>query len=146
MPPLVEHLPAAFGLLPPALLSFPFIIAVSAIASVVVCLKTPPERADVLESFYRTVRPWGFWKPVHKGLLAKYPKLQGNNNLPRDAFNVAVGIIWQLTLNIIPICIIIGQYRTMWISVIVLVVTSVIMKFTWYDKLGPGDMYMPEDQ
>jgi len=33
-----------------------------------------------------------------------------------------------------------------WMSIVVLAVTSVIMKFTWYDKLGPGDMYMPEDE
>jgi Na+/proline symporter len=146
IPPLVERLPAAFGLLPPALLSFPFIIAVSALASVIVCLKTPPEKDDVLESFYRTVRPWGFWKPVYQSMLEKYPNLKANTNFRRDAFNVAIGIIWQITLNIIPICIIIGKYRTMWISIVVLVVTSVIMKFTWYDKLGPGEMYMPEDR
>ena len=78
--------------------------------------------------------------------LAKVPNLKANNDLPRDAFNVAVGIIWQLTLNIIPICLIIGQYRTMWISIIVLVVTSVIMKFTWYDTLGPGEMYMTDEE
>ena len=145
IPPLVEKLPPAFGLLPPALLSFPFIIVVSAIASVIVCLKTPPEKDEVLQSFYRTVRPWGFWRPVYRSLLEKYPNLKANDDFPRDAFNVAVGIVWQLTLNIIPICIIIGQYRTMWISVVVLAITSVIMKFTWYDKLGPGEMYMSED-
>jgi SSS family solute:Na+ symporter len=146
IPPLIERLPPAFGLLPPALLSFPFIIVVSALASIIVCLKTPPEKDEVLESFYRTVRPWGFWKPVYQNLLEKYPNLKANTNFRRDAFNVAIGIIWQLTLNIIPICLIIGQYRTMWISIVVLAVTSVIMKFAWYDKLGPGDMYMSEDR
>jgi hypothetical protein len=145
IPPLIERLPPAFGLLPPALLSFPFIIVVSALASVIVCLKTPREKDEVLESFYLTVRPWGFWKPVYQSLLEKYPNLKANTDFRRDAFNVANGIIWQLTLNIIPICLIIGQYRTMWISIVVLAVTSVIMKFTWYDKLGHCDMYMPED-
>jgi hypothetical protein len=100
-----------------------------------------PEKDEVLESFYRTIRPWGFWKPVYRNLL----DLKANTDFRRDAFNVAIGIVWQLTLNIIPICLIIGQYRTMWISIVILAVTSVIMKFTWYDKLGPGDMYMPED-
>ena len=145
IPPLIERLPPAFGLLPPALLSFPLIIVVSALASVIACLKTPPEKDEVLESFYRSVRPWGFWKPVHQNLLKKYPNLKANTDFRRDAFNVAVGIVWQLTLNIIPICIIIGQYRTMWISIIVLAVTSVVMKFTWYDKLGPGQMYMTDE-
>ncbi|MHC4325122.1 MAG: sodium:solute symporter family protein, partial [Planctomycetota bacterium] len=146
VPPLIDPLHPALALLPDALLIFPFIVLFSAVASVAACLLTPPEKDEVLESFYRTVRPWGFWKPVYQKLREKYPNLKANTNLRRDAFNVAIGIVWQLTLNIIPICIIIGQYRTMWISVVVLAVTSVIMKFTWYDKLGPGDMYMPEDQ
>jgi SSS family solute:Na+ symporter len=124
----------------------PFSLLISAVASVVVCLRTPPESNQVLQSFYRTVRPWGFWKPVYEQLVRDNPNLRKNTNLARDAFNVGVGIIWQLTLNIIPICLVIRQYRTLWISIAVLVVTSVIMKFTWYDKLGPGDMFMQEDE
>ncbi len=124
----------------------PFALGISTMASIVVCLLTPPEKDEVLEGFYRTVRPWGFWKPVYQKLLAKYPKLKANTNFRRDAFNVAIGIVWQLTLNVIPICLVIRQFKTMWISIGVLAVTSVIMKFTWYDKLGPGDMYMSEDE
>lgn len=123
----------------------PFSLAVSAVVSVVVCLRTPPESDEVLQSFYRTVRPWGFWKPVYDKIVLTNPNLQKNTNFARDAFNVGVGIIWQLTLNIIPICIVIRQYRTLWLSVVVLVVTSAIMKFSWYDKLGPGDMSLQED-
>ena len=123
----------------------PFSLLISTIASIVVCLRTPPEKDEVLESFYRNVRPWGFWKPVYENLVRKNPNLQKNTNFRRDAFNVGVGIIWQLTLMVIPICIVIRQYDTLWISIVVLVITSIIMKFTWYDKLGPGDMYVAED-
>jgi len=123
----------------------PFSLLISTIASIVVCLRTPPEKNEVLESFYRNVRPWGFWKPVYENLVRKNPNLQKNTNFRRDAFNVGVGIIWQLNLMVIPICIVIRQYDTLWISIVVLVITSIIMKFTWYDKLGPGDMYVAED-
>ena len=124
----------------------PFSLLISTIASIVVCLRTPSEKDEVLESFYRNVRPWGFWKPVYENLVSKNPNLQKNTNFRRDAFNVGVGIIWQLTLMVIPICIVIRQYDTLWISIVVLVITSIIMKFTWYDKLGPGDMYVAEDK
>ena len=30
----------------------------------------------------------------------------------------------------------------MWISLGVCAVTSLILKFTWYDQLGPGEMYL----
>jgi hypothetical protein len=33
----------------------------------------------------------------------------------------------------------------MWISLVVCAVTSVILKYTWYDRLGPGQMYMTKD-
>ena len=124
----------------------PFSLLISTIASIVVCLRTPPEKDEVLESFYRNVRPWGFWKPVYENLVRKNPNLQKNTNFRRDAFNVGIGIIWQLNLMVIPICIVIRQYDTLWISIVVLVITSIIMKFTWYDKLGPGDMYVAEDK
>jgi hypothetical protein len=90
------------------------------------------------------VRPWGFWGPVYRGLLEKHPKLKANTDFGRDAFNVGIGIVWQLMLNVIPICLVIRQFKTMWISIGVLAVTSVIMKFTWYDKLGHGQMYMSD--
>lgn len=124
----------------------PFSLAVSTIASIIVCLQTRPETDEVLESFYRNVRPWGYWRPVFEKIARKNPKIRANTNFARDAFNVGVGIIWQLTLMVVPICIVIRERRTLWLSLAVLAVTSVIMKFTWYDKLGPGEMYMTEDE
>lgn len=124
----------------------PFSLLVSTVASVVVCLRTRPESDDVLEGFYRSVRPWGYWDPVYKQLLQKNPKILANTNFKRDAFNVGVGIVWQLMLMVVPICIVIRNKSLLWLSVAVLAVTSIIMKFTWYDKLGPGQMYMPEDE
>jgi hypothetical protein len=33
----------------------------------------------------------------------------------------------------------------MWVSLAVCAVTSLILKFSWYNKLGPGEMYLPND-
>lgn len=123
----------------------PFSLIVSTAASVIVCLRTRPESDDVLEGFYHSVRPWGYWGPVYRQLQQKYPKLRANTNFTRDAFNVGIGIIWQLMLMVVPICIVIRNKPLLWFSLAILAVTSVIMKFTWYDKLGPGDMYMHND-
>jgi len=124
----------------------PFSLLVSTVASVIVCLRTRPESDDVLEGFYHSIRPWGYWGPVYRQLLQKNPKLRANMNFTRDAFNVGIGIVWQLMLMVVPICIVIRNKPLLWLSVAVLAITSIIMKFTWYDKLGPGEMYMPEDQ
>ncbi len=127
-----------------AIHTLPFTLLASIVASIYVCRRTPPEPDGVLERFYLSVRPWGWWAPVHKKLLAKYPDLERNRDAWWDAFNIANGIIWQVTLMVIPICIVIRQYTTLWLSCAVCAVTSIIMKFTWYDRLGPGDMYLPE--
>ncbi|MHC4352864.1 MAG: sodium:solute symporter family protein [Planctomycetota bacterium] len=124
----------------------PFSLAVSTIASIIVCLRTRPETDEVLEGFYRNVRPWGYWRPVFKKLIEKNPKIRENTNFKRDAFNVGIGIVWQLMLMVVPICIVIREKRTLWISLAVLAATSVIMKFTWYDKLGPGQTCVAEDE
>jgi len=129
----------------PGLYSFFVTAPISLVASVAVCLITPPESDNVLKTFYRDVRPWGFWRPVREKLLAEDPAMERNRDFWWDTLNVVVGIIWQLQLMVAPVCLVIREWTTMWISLAVLAATSVIMKYTWYDRLGPGKMYMTED-
>ena len=75
---------------------------------------------------------------------AESPELLPNRSFWWDVLNVTIGIIWQLQLMVAPICLVIREWTTMWISLAVLTVTSIIMKFTWYDRLGPGEMYADE--
>ncbi len=121
----------------------PISLSISTIASLVTCLATPPEDEAVLTSFYRNVRPWGFWRPVLKKLQKRFPNIEKNGDFKMDAVNIAVGIIWQLTLMVIPICLIIREFSTMWYAIVVLGVTSLILKFTWYDRLEKYD-FIPE--
>jgi hypothetical protein len=98
---------------------------------------------DVLKSFYRTVRPWGFWGPVYELCRAEDPAFERNKDFKRDMFNIAVGLVWQTSLVTSPIYLVIQHWKEMCVSLAVCAVTSLILKFTWYDKLGPGEMYMP---
>jgi len=116
--------------------AFLVLVPVGGLASIVACLLTPPDDREVLKSFYRTVRPWGFWKPVLDELRKDDPAAEPNRNFLLDMFNVANGIIWQLSLMVAPFCLVVRKWSTFWLSLGVLAVTSVIMKFTWYDKLA----------
>jgi solute:Na+ symporter, SSS family len=126
--------------------TFLLILGISGAASVGVCLLTAPESDEVLMSFYRTVRPWGWWGPVFEKCRAVHPNFQRNRDFSRDMFNLAVGLVWQTSLVTAPIYLVIQHWREMWISVGVCAVTSLILKFTWYDRLGPGDMYLAPDR
>jgi hypothetical protein len=114
---------------------FPVILGISAATAIIVSLLTKPDDIEVLKKFYKQVRPWGCWGPIRQMVMAEDPSFRPNTNFKRDMVNVAVGIVWQTTLVLIPIYLVIKSFREMWISIAVLVATSIFLKFNWYNKL-----------
>ena len=96
---------------------------------------TEPEDETVLKDFYKKVNPWGCWGPIRGKVLREDPTFKPNPDFTKDMTNVAVGIVWQLCLTALPIYLVLRQWS--WVGAIAaaLVVTSVIIKFNWYDKL-----------
>lgn len=124
--------------------AFLLILAISFAASIIVCIATRPESDEVLMGFYRNVRPWGWWNPIYEKCRAANPAFRKNLDFPRDMFNIAVALVWQTSLVTAPIYLAIQHWRKMWISLAVCAATSLILKFTWYDHLGPGEMYLED--
>jgi len=120
------------------------ILTFSGVTSVVVCLLTRPEGDDVLMRFYRTVRPWGVWGPILRKCQTASPQLQPNRDCRRDLFNVGIGIVWQMAMISFPVYLVLQQWGRTLIALAVFGVTSLILKVTWYDRLGPGEMYMED--
>jgi solute:Na+ symporter, SSS family len=115
--------------------SFPIIFIISIIGCLLGTFFTKPEEDEVLKKFYKTVRPWGFWKPVYEMVIKEDPTFQKNTDFGRDMFNVLVGIIWQTSLVALPVFFVIGEYKMGLINIGVLIVTSVVLKFNWWNKL-----------
>jgi len=115
---------------------FPLLMFVSLIGCIVGTLMTQPTDEDTLINFYVRVRPWGFWKPIERKAIARYPKVKRNKNFGRDMFNIAIGIIWQLSLTIIPMYIVIREGFPLFTSILILGVTTLILKKNWYDKMN----------
>jgi len=114
---------------------FPVILLISFIGSIAGSLLSKPDDDEVLIKFYKNVRPWGFWKPVHDKVVAIDPDFEKNKDLLRDAFNVMVGIVWQMCLIVGPIFLVIKEFNSLYITLGVFAVCSLILKFTWYDNL-----------
>jgi SSS family solute:Na+ symporter len=114
---------------------FPIIFIVSLAASFIASLVAKPDTEEVLTRFYRQVRPWGFWEPVYKLVKAEDPDFEKNRNFGRDMFNVVVGIIWQLCLVALPVFVIIQNMERVGIVVGIILITSIILKKNWLDKL-----------
>jgi solute:Na+ symporter, SSS family len=121
---------------------FPVILAISLLGSVLGSLLTAPEPDDVLVDFYTRVRPWGFWGPIQRKATAADPTVTPNTDAVRDMVNTGVAIIWQFTLVTGPLYLTFWNLRGFWLSVLVFVVTSIYLKYSWYDRL-PVDTVKP---
>jgi len=122
------------------------ILALSAATSVVVCLGTEPEPEAVLKSFYRTVRPWGFWGPILARCRAETPQFEPNRDCARDWFNVLLGTAWQIAMIVAPIYLVLKQWTRFGCAVGAFVLGAVVLKYTWYDRLARGQGYLRTDQ
>lgn len=116
--------------------AFPFIVLFSAIGCFVGSLMTEPVDEETIKTFYLNVRPWGYWEPVYNMLAQEDPSLQPNNDAVRDLTNCAVGIVWQLMLVTIPLYTIFRNYPAALVCLLILIVTTIYLKFSWYDHLG----------
>lgn len=127
-------MPVAFPTLP-ALSAFPYVLAASLLGCVLGSYLSEPEPEEVLMRFYVRVRPWGLWKPIRKKVQARFPEFNPNTGFKRDMLNVIIGIIWQTTLLAAPMYLVIHEYTNFIITIIITAITSIILKFTWWNKL-----------
>jgi hypothetical protein len=117
------------------LYTFPLMLLISIIACLIGTYTAPPTEEEVLKSFYKNIRPWGFWKPIHDKVIAENPGFKANRNFGRDMFNVGIGIIWQTALVVLPIYLILMDVLPIFITLGITVITTLILKKTWFDKL-----------
>ncbi|MEN8193201.1 MAG: sodium:solute symporter family protein [Bacteroidota bacterium] len=120
---------------------FPIILVSSTIGAIISTYLTPPTDEETLKNFYRQVKPWGFWKPIHEKVIIEHPNFERNKNFKLDMFNIGVGIVWQTSLVALPIYLVFHQFLQAIICFIIAVILSLVLKKTWWDKLHEMDEY-----
>ncbi len=138
--PVVHRLLARYSINPDVTIVFPLVLGISLIGCILGTLLTKAESDEVLMDFYRRVRPWGFWGPILKKVLAEDPGFKRNTDFGRDMFNIAIGIVWQISLVVLPLYVVIQEFVRAAITLGVILVTSLILKFTWYDHLAEREI------
>jgi SSS family solute:Na+ symporter len=117
---------------------FPVVLVAATLASVLGSYASEPDDAETLKSFYRNVRPWGLWRPVYEQVVAEDSRFEQNRNIWRDTFNVVIAIVWQFQLVTIPLFLVFQRWAALWVCIGILAVTTVVLKYSWYDRLEPG--------
>jgi len=120
--------------------AFPLILAISLAGCLLGTLLTAPEDEEVLKSFYRRVRPWGFWGPIRDKVQRENPSFRPNPDFARDLANIVIGIAWQTSLVAFPVYVVVRRLDHALVALAVVLATSVILKFTWYDHLKKVEM------
>jgi Na+/proline symporter len=123
-----------FGSLLPLYL-FPLIILISGLAAIWASLKSPSTDMEVLKIFYRQVRPWGLWGPVHRALELEQPGIGRNRDFLLNCFNILVGTIVQVSIVAVPIFLVIRNWSGVTFSILVCVAGASILWRTWYRNL-----------
>ena len=114
---------------------FPHLMGISLVGCILGTYLTQPTDRETLKSFYKTVRPWGFWEPIRREVEAEDPDFKRNTNFKRDMVNVVVGVVWQTALVVLPIYFVLMRWTPVAISAVVVAVTMIFLKKNWYDKL-----------
>ena len=114
---------------------WPLLFLISIIGCLVGTYTAPPTDIEVLTRFYSTVKPWGFWGPIHHQVLKEQPSFEPNRRFKLDMFNVVLGIIAQLCLTVLPMYIVLWMKLPLLVTIAILAVIIFILKRTWWDKL-----------
>lgn len=114
---------------------WPVLFLISIAGCLIGTLTAPPTSWQTLESFYTTVKPWGWWGPVHDRVKASNPSFCANKNFKLDMFNVVLGIIAQCCLTILPMYVVLWMKLPLFITIGILFIIVLILKKTWWDRL-----------
>jgi Na+/proline symporter len=114
---------------------FPVLFALSIAGCLVGTFTAPATNMETLKKFYSTVRPWGFWKPVHAEVMKENPAFVPNKRFKLDMMNVVLGIIAQCCLTLLPMYIVLWMKLPLLITIVILIAIVFVLKKTWWDKL-----------
>jgi solute:Na+ symporter, SSS family len=117
------------------LYNWPLLFGISVLGCIIGTFTAKPTDAETLKKFYMQVRPWGFWKPIQVLVQKENPGFQPNRRFGLDMFNVAIGIIAQCCLTILPMYLVLWMKAPLFLTIAILAVIVFILKKTWWSRL-----------
>ncbi len=114
---------------------FPLLFLISLAGCFIGTYTAPATEVAILKKFYKTVRPWGFWKPIHAVVITEDTSFMPNKRFKLDMFNVIIGIIGQCCLTILPMYLVLWMELPLIITISILIIVIFILKRTWWNKL-----------
>lgn len=109
-------------------------IIIGLIGSIIGAYLTQPTERSVLEQFYRTTRPFGFWKPL-EGVLPENLRYKTRREHFYDMVSLPFVLGWQITLFLLPMLLMVKNYQAFWTGLIVFLICLFGMWRFWAKNL-----------
>jgi hypothetical protein len=120
----------------PTYIVFPLIVLASFLLSVLGSLLTAPVENDILISFYRSVRPFGLWRPIKEATRLSPEEMASKaENVSLTLLNVLLGMTAIASLYLFPMYLVGHWYRLSILCLGIGLVAVFILRFTWYRNL-----------
>ena len=114
-----------------------FMVGAGLFGSVIATYIRPPTERGVLEHFYRTTKPVGLWGPLRR-ILGPEEAAAMSEEHKYDLISLPFAFFWQLTMLMLPLFLIVKQFRASAVAASILAISLVGLYFFWYKKLPPG--------
>ncbi len=116
-------------------LSFAILLVSSFSATIIGTLLTEQTSKATLINFYKTTRPFGFWKPI-KSLLPDEKKTQINSENRRDIIAISFALPWQIVLFLTGMTVILRRMDLFIYLVVLLIFLSIGLYYFWFRHLS----------
>ena len=116
-----------------------YFFTIASISSLTGCilatLFTASTETSVLTNFYRTTRPFGFWGEV-KNVFPKAVLMEIGKENHRDIVSTFVAMLWQLSLFMSGMMLILGHWEKLMVLFSIVLITSIFLYYNWYKHLS----------
>lgn len=118
----------------PEYVAFGFAAGVSLLGLLIGTYATRPTDEAVLFNFYKTTRPFGFWRHI-RNRMTQENLLEVNRENRRDIFSIFVAVPWQLSLFMLWMMFLFHSWNQFFILLGIISVLSLILYFSWFRHL-----------
>lgn len=126
------------------LVNFVFLVIIGLIATIIGTYLTEPTDMNVLRTFYRKTRPFGFWGPLKKE-MSETEQMKMDLEHTRDISALPYALIWQITLFLCPMLLVLHQFTAFAVVLAINLFGLAGLYFFWIRHLPKENQYQDEE-
>ncbi|MFI4912144.1 MAG: sodium:solute symporter [Sedimentisphaeraceae bacterium JB056] len=121
-------------------MQFVVMLAIGLVGSIIGTFLTKPTDDEIVENFYRTTRPFGFWGK-YINLFNEKERVKIKKEHFNDIVSLPFALGWQITLFLLPMQLMVKSYNSFFVTLTIFIVSLAGMYWFWYRNLPKTNYY-----